>query len=104
MVAGDVCGSARDVRSGYCGAEGEEMKKAVHVALTVVSALLLSTALADDQSKLQHVVNAGARTLTFDWPMVRIGTAEYAEGPTGATVFRFERRVLGAVDVRGGAP
>jgi len=39
--------------------------------------------------------------MTFDWPMVRIGTAEYKEGPTGVTVFRFERKVAAAYDVRG---
>lgn len=42
--------------------------------------------------------------LRFDWPMLRIGVAEYAEGPTGVTVFRFGRKVLGAVDALGGAP
>jgi L-aminopeptidase/D-esterase-like protein len=34
---------------------------------------------------------------------VRIGTAEYAEGPTGATVLAFERALPTAVDRRGGA-
>ena len=33
--------------------------------------------------------------------MIRIGTAEYKEGPTGVTVFRFGRKVLAAYDVRG---
>ena len=33
-----------------------------------------------------------------------IGVAQYAEGPTGATVFRFVDKAVGAVDVRGGAP
>ncbi|CCV10469.1 Peptidase S58 DmpA (fragment) [Mesorhizobium sp. STM 4661] len=36
--------------------------------------------------------------------MLEIGTGEYQEGPTGVTVFRFGKKVLGAVDVRGGAP
>ncbi|WP_292649096.1 P1 family peptidase [Mesorhizobium sp.] len=36
--------------------------------------------------------------------MLQIGTGEYQEGPTGVTVFRFGKKVLGAVDVRGGAP
>lgn len=56
------------------------------------------------QDSLQPVLNAGDKKLLFDWPMVTIGTGEYAEGPTGVTVFRFARRVLGAVDVRGGGP
>jgi L-aminopeptidase/D-esterase-like protein len=59
---------------------------------------------AASQDSLQPVVNAGDKKLQFDWPMVKIGTGEYAEGPTGVTVFRFARRVLGAVDVRGGGP
>lgn len=42
--------------------------------------------------------------LSFDFPAVRIGVAEYDEGPTGATVFHFAKPVLAAVDVRGGAP
>jgi L-aminopeptidase/D-esterase-like protein len=40
----------------------------------------------------------------FDFPGLRIGTAEYAEGPTGVTVFHFPERVFGSVDTRGGAP
>ncbi len=56
------------------------------------------------QDSLQPVVNSAGKTLDFDWPMVRIGTGEYDEGPTGVTVFHFQRKVLGAVDVRGGGP
>jgi L-aminopeptidase/D-esterase-like protein len=59
---------------------------------------------AADQDNLQPVVNAGDKKLEFDWPMLKIGTGEYAEGPTGVTVFRFAQRVFGAVDVRGGGP
>jgi hypothetical protein len=42
--------------------------------------------------------------LTFDFPAVQIGVAEYEEGPTGATVLLFPKPVMAAVDVRGGAP
>ena len=42
--------------------------------------------------------------LTFDFPGLRIGVAEYVEGPTGTTVFYFPDKVMGVVDVRGGAP
>jgi L-aminopeptidase/D-esterase-like protein len=42
--------------------------------------------------------------LRFEFPGMQIGVAEYAEGPTGATVFVFPQGVTGAVDVRGGAP
>lgn len=40
----------------------------------------------------------------FDFPGLRIGTAEYPEGPTGVTVFQFPQRAFGTVDTRGGAP
>jgi len=43
-------------------------------------------------------------TLTFDFPALTIGVAEYAEGPTGCTVFHFPRSVSAMVDVRGGSP
>jgi L-aminopeptidase/D-esterase-like protein len=42
--------------------------------------------------------------LKFDFPGIRIGIAEYPEGPTGVTVFHFPERVFGTVDTRGGAP
>lgn len=57
-----------------------------------------------NQDSLEPVLNAGEKKLEFDWPMLKIGTGEYAEGPTGVTVFRFAQRVFGAVDVRGGGP
>ena len=41
--------------------------------------------------------------LEFDFPDLHIGVAEYAEGPTGATVFYFPAGAMGTVDVRGGA-
>ena len=55
----------------------------------------------NDQSQLKPIINEGGKELKFDWPMIRIGTAEYKEGPTGVTVFRFGRKVLTAMDVRG---
>ena len=42
--------------------------------------------------------------LSFDFPAVKIGVAEYEEGPTGTTVLYFPKSVLAAIDVRGGAP
>ena len=42
--------------------------------------------------------------LEFDFPGLRIGVAEYDEGPTGTTVFHFPEKVMAVVDVRGGAP
>jgi hypothetical protein len=43
------------------------------------------------------------RWLTFDFPAVRVGVAEYDDGPTGATVFYFPKPMKAAVDVRGRA-
>ncbi|MCR8921848.1 P1 family peptidase [Dasania sp. GY-MA-18] len=44
------------------------------------------------------------RNLSYDWPILKVGTGSYEEGPTGVTVFHFERKVNVAVDVRGGGP
>ena len=41
--------------------------------------------------------------LTFDFPDLHIGIAEYEAGPTGATVFYFPAGAMAAADVRGGA-
>ena len=41
-------------------------------------------------------------TLTFDFPGLEIGVAEYDEGPTGCTVFSFAHGADTAVDARGG--
>ncbi len=40
--------------------------------------------------------------LLFDFPAMRIGVAEYEEGPTGCTVFTFQVAVLTSIDIRGG--
>lgn len=42
--------------------------------------------------------------LTFDFPGLRIGVAEYEEGPTGCTVFHFTGGAMLERDVRGGSP
>ena len=77
---------------------------AVVIASTAVASSALAfpdDAIPNDQSNLQPIVNAGGTELKFDWPMVQVGTAEYKEGPTGVTVFRFGRKVTAAYDVRG---
>lgn len=45
-----------------------------------------------------------APSLKFDFPALQIGVAEYAEGPTGCTVFYFPKRAIVAADPRGGSP
>jgi L-aminopeptidase/D-esterase-like protein len=44
------------------------------------------------------------QALELDFPGLSIGVAEYDEGPTGCTVFRFERGATVERDVRGGSP
>src|SRR6185437_440675 len=43
------------------------------------------------------------RALTFDFSGIQIGVAEYAEGPTGCTVFLFPKGAATSIDKRGGA-
>lgn len=45
----------------------------------------------------------GRATVAFDLPGVLVGTAEYAEGPTGCTVIHLPAGARTAVDARGGA-
>lgn len=54
-------------------------------------------ALRDDLKPL--IVNDG---VSFDLLGVRIGTAEYREGPTGCSVFHFPEGAVCEVDARGG--
>jgi L-aminopeptidase/D-esterase-like protein len=74
------------------------------LACALPAGLAAGTATRQDQTALAPRVNEGSRMLRFDWPMLRIGTAEYAEGPTGVTVIHFQQRSSVAVDVRGGGP
>lgn len=57
-----------------------------------------------NSSRLPISTDAGDRVLEFDFPGLRIGIAEYADGPTGTTVFRFATPASVAMDVRGGSP
>lgn len=45
----------------------------------------------------------GRATIEFDFPGIEVGTAEYAEGPTGVTVLNMPAGVRTAVDARGGS-
>lgn len=49
------------------------------------------------------VAGRGRAEVAFDLPRVRIGVAEYAEGPTGVTVIEVEGGARTAIDDRGGA-
>ena len=60
--------------------------------------------LSNDTVALTPCMVTDTPLLEFDFPALRIGVAEYSEGPTGCTVFYFPDGVTGAVDIRGGAP
>ncbi len=59
--------------------------------------------LSNDALLLEPQTTFGGPALTFELPGLAIGVAEYAEGPTGCTVFKFGHSAVGAVDIRGGA-
>lgn len=59
---------------------------------------------AQDSAQPIPKISKEGPSLQFDFPAMRVGIAEYDEGPTGTTVFYFPNGVKGAVDVRGGAP
>lgn len=44
------------------------------------------------------------RFVAFDYPGLKIGIAEYDEGPTGCTVLSFDKPATCTSDIRGGAP
>ena len=44
------------------------------------------------------------RFVAFDYPGLKIGIAEYDEGPTGCTVLSFDTPTTCVSDIRGGAP
>lgn len=52
---------------------------------------------------LVPVHGRGRDKVAFDFPGIAVGTAEYAEGPTGATVISIPAGARTAVDARGGA-
>lgn len=81
------------------------MRSTSVVTAVVLAGLALgANATENPQESLAPVLNAGEKMLSFDWPLLTIGTGEYTEGPTGVTVFHFGRKAHGAVDVRGGGP
>jgi L-aminopeptidase/D-esterase-like protein len=57
-----------------------------------------------NESGLIPQIPTGGPLLKLDFPGLRIGIAEYDEGPTGCTVLSFPKGAASAVDVRGGSP
>ncbi|QWF83916.1 P1 family peptidase [Amycolatopsis sp. CA-230715] len=60
-------------------------------------------ALTNDDVALTPQRSEGRASVPFDLPGVSVGTAEYAEGPTGCTVLHFPEGARTAIDARGGA-
>jgi 6-aminohexanoate-oligomer endohydrolase len=60
--------------------------------------------LSNDSADLDPRTSFDGPKLRFDLPGLRIGVAEYDEGPTGCTVFHFPNGASIATDVRGGSP
>jgi 6-aminohexanoate-oligomer endohydrolase len=54
-------------------------------------------------SQLEPHDSPAQATVAYDFPAVLVGTAEYAEGPTGCTVIYIPSCARTAVDVRGGS-
>jgi len=69
------------------------------LAGTALGACLMASA--GPQDDLEILVNAPGAALEFNWPTIKVGTASYEAGPTGATVIHFDRKVFSAIDVRG---
>lgn len=64
-----------------------------------------SLATVDDQSALEMKINAKTnKQMQYDWPILNVATGEYPDGPTGVTVFHFDKKVSVAIDARGGGP
>ena len=71
-------------------------------AVAMLCAALAASPLGVAQARAGQ--DRGARELRFEFPGLQVGIAEYAEGPTGCTVFLFPDRAMVTADVRGGSP
>src|SRR5918999_680221 len=61
---------------------------------------MLMDPMTNDHLSLTPVTSFAGAMLEFDLPGLSVGVAEYAEGPTGCTVFVFSKLAQAAVDVR----
>jgi 6-aminohexanoate-oligomer endohydrolase len=57
----------------------------------------------NDNTSLTPTTTFEGRALHFDFPSLKVGAAEYVEGPTGCTVLLFPTLAQVAVDIRGGS-
>ena len=80
------------------------LQRSLGLIATAGSFAMMAAPVASAQDSVVAKVYRTGPSLQFDFPQMRIGVAEYDEGPTGTTVFYFPGGVKGAVDVRGGSP
>ena len=81
-----------------------DIRRALIVVAWLSSVTVSGSAAGQQGPQPNPKVYTANSVLRFDFPEMRIGIAEYDEGPTGTTVFYFPKGVKGAVDVRGGSP
>jgi L-aminopeptidase/D-esterase-like protein len=60
--------------------------------------------LSNDNTFLKSTTEITGPVLEFEFPSVKIGIAQYEQGPTGCTVFHFPNEAVAGVDIRGGSP
>lgn len=82
----------------------ERARLAVQVGCLILGLIATGGAVGQAPDDPVPRTHAEGRKLEFDFPGMKVGVAEYDEGPTGTTVFYFPDSAKGAVDVRGGAP
>ena len=59
--------------------------------------------ISNDNLELEPTLPTSTKQLEFDFPNLKIGVAEYLQGPTGCTVFYFPNDAATAIDIRGGS-
>ncbi len=80
-------------------------RRSQYLAIFALVLSFNSAATVDDQSSLDMTINAKTNTqMQYDWPILSVATGEYSDGPTGVTVFHFDKKVSVAIDARGGGP
>ena len=89
--------SARDTMT-------ESIPRCVCRLAAIVAFFLAASLHAAEATHLETRTDWGERVLTFDFPALEVGIAEYADGPTGVTVLNFPAGAAAALDVRGGSP
>ncbi len=80
------------------------MKPTAAIAIALLAAFATAEEPSAPAPEPLIATDVGDRVLAFDFPAMRVGIAEYPDGPTGVTVLHFPAGAAMAVDVRGGSP